>query len=259
VSVHHSELVGLIPQEALIDSARWYLQLDQFNPEQILETRLAAVQRAAETPATCSTDFLDELATGTPAPGGGSAAAYSGAAAAALVAMVARLTLGKKKYAAVQEQMQSLLERAEILRFELTRAIQRDADAFNAVMAALKLPKDSEEEEAIRLQAVESATLEAARVPLDVAGKAVEVLELAVQAVKDGNLNAISDAATGGALARAALTGAGYNVRTNLVNLTDRASAEALLEQLREAERRADEFEARLRDRLAERGGFSLT
>jgi glutamate formiminotransferase/formiminotetrahydrofolate cyclodeaminase len=102
VAVHHSELVGLIPQEALVEAARWHLQLDQFENEQILEYSLAAAQQEAS--GSASQDFLDALAEGTPAPGGGSAAAYAGAAGAALAAMVARLTLGKKKYR-VEAQM----------------------------------------------------------------------------------------------------------------------------------------------------------
>ncbi|MDD2695903.1 MAG: glutamate formimidoyltransferase, partial [Anaerolineales bacterium] len=104
VSVHHSELVGLIPQEALIDAAVWHLQLDQFSAEQVLERRLEAAWQAQA--AGLPVSFLEALASSSPAPGGGSASAYSGAAAAALVAMVARLTIGRKKYAAVEGRMQ---------------------------------------------------------------------------------------------------------------------------------------------------------
>ncbi len=140
VSIHHSELVGLIPQQALVEAARWYLQLDQFEEGQILEYRLAETQASAQPSA--PGDFLQALAEGTPAPGGGSAAAYSGAAAAALVAMVARLTIGKKKYAEVEDQMQTVLQKAESLREELTNAIQRDAAAFSAVMEAFKAAQE---------------------------------------------------------------------------------------------------------------------
>jgi glutamate formiminotransferase/formiminotetrahydrofolate cyclodeaminase len=261
--IHHSELVGLIPQEALVDAAQWYLQLDQFEPEQILEKRLAASQEAALTAApgvAASADlvFLDALAEATPAPGGGSAAAYSGAAGAALVAMVARLTLGKKKYAAVETQMSAALEFAERLRMELTAAIEQDAAAFEQVMAAYRLPKDSPEAQAAREQAIETAMLTAARVPLQVAGKAVEVLALATQVVELGNLNAISDGATGGALARAALSGAGYNVRINAASLKDSQSAQEMLAQLLSLEQQAAVHEGRLRSSLVQRGGFSL-
>ena len=136
VSIHHSELVGLIPQEALIDSAVWYLQLDGFQPEQILEQRLyeALAVKPAEQAAAAEPGFLDQLAAATPTPGGGSAAAFSAASAAALVAMVARLTVGKKKYAAVEPQMWTLIDEAETLRAELTRAVTEDAQAFDGIL-----------------------------------------------------------------------------------------------------------------------------
>jgi glutamate formiminotransferase/formiminotetrahydrofolate cyclodeaminase len=256
VAVHHSELVGLIPQEALVEAARWHLQLDQFEPAQILEYRLAAAQQQAS--AEASQDFLDALAEGTPAPGGGSAAAYSGAAGAALVAMVARLTLGKKKYAAVEAQMYAILEKAESLRAALKEAIQEDATAFEAVMQAMKLPRDTDEEAAVRHAAIEDATLNAARVPLETARMAVEVMDLAVQVAGNGNLNAISDGATGAALARAALTGAGYNVRINVSGLSDPSQGTELLAAVWELEKQAAALEEQLRAHLVERGGMAL-
>jgi len=256
VGVQHSELVGLIPQEALVEAARWYTQLDQFEPEQILEYRLAAAQQQSSAEAT--QDFLDALAEGTSAPGGGSAAAYAGATGAALVAMVARLTLGKKKYAAVEAQMYALLEKAEDLRARLKAAIQEDAQAFSKVMEAFKLPKDTDEETAARLTAIEEATLEAARVPLETARLAVEVMGLAAQCVAAGNLSAISDGATGAALAGAALTGAGYNVRINITSLSDKTKGEPLLATLLNLERKAAEFEAQIKQNLVERGGMPL-
>jgi glutamate formiminotransferase / formiminotetrahydrofolate cyclodeaminase len=261
-TIHHSELVGLIPQDALVDAAQWYLQLDQFEAEQILERRLAEAATTAEAgrePAVQpSASFLDELAAGTPAPGGGSASAYSGAAGAALVAMVARLTIGKKKYATVEAEMQTILAHAEELRVELTAAIARDAAAFEAVMAAFKLPKETVEQQAARTQAIEAATLEAARVPLEVAQKAVVVLDLAAQVIASGNLNAISDGASGAALARAALTGAGYNVRINVASLQDAAAGQALLTELRRLENRANEIEGQIRAAIPARAGISL-
>jgi glutamate formiminotransferase/formiminotetrahydrofolate cyclodeaminase len=256
VAVHHSELVGLIPQEALVEAARWHLQLDQFEPEQILEYRLGAAQKEAS--AAASQDFLDALAEATPAPGGGSAAAYAGAAGAALAAMVARLTLGKKKYAEVESQMYALLEQAESLRTALTEAIQKDAEAFEAVMACYRLPKDTDEEAAVRQQAIEAAMLNAAQVPLETARMAVKVMELCAQAVAIGNLNAISDGASGAALGRASLTGAGYNVRINVSSLADPAKGNPLLQEIRQLERRAGEIEASIQANLAERGGMPL-
>lgn len=264
VSVHHSELVGLIPQEALVDSAQWYMQLDQFEPDQILEYRLASAQKQASNKPpsnqpTAGFDFLEELASGTPTPGGGSAAAYSGAAGAALVAMVARLTIGKKKYAGVEAQMKPILEKAERLRLDLTQAIQRDAEAFNDVMNAFRMPKDAPQQKAERAQAIQDATLKAAQVPLEVAEMAVEVMEAATVVAERGNVNAISDAATGAALARAALAGAGYNVRINAASLRDTRVVESLLDRLTRLEERALELEDNIKSSLIERGGMSLS
>lgn len=259
--IHHSELVGLIPDDAVVDAAVWYLQWDQFEPEQILERRLTAALKEAEAAAPqlpSSQDFLEALASDTPTPGGGSASAYSGAVAAALVAMVARLSIGRKKYAAVEDQMRAALEKAEALRTQLSAAVAQDAAAFERVMSAYKLPKETPQEQQARAQQIESAMLEAARVPLEVARRAVEVLELALQVVAHGNLNAISDGATAAAQARAALTGAGYNVRINAISLKDQDAANTLLEELAAMEKRAASLEERVRSELQERGGMPL-
>ncbi len=260
VGIHHSELVGLIPQEALVDAAIWYLQLDQFEPDQILERRLAAVQKEAGSAASNIVEmgFLDALASASATPGGGSAAAYSGAAGAALVAMVSRLSIGRKKYASVEPQMKDILERAEELRVELIAAVEQDSAAFDLVMSAFKLPKDTPEQQAARSQSIQEATLKAAQVPLEVAGKAVEVMELAAQVVSGGNLNAISDGATGATMARAALTSAGYNVRINVTSLKDQATAQSLLMKLHDLETRAAAIEEKIRADLIGRGGMPL-
>ncbi|HWQ83400.1 MAG TPA: glutamate formimidoyltransferase [Anaerolineales bacterium] len=264
VGIHHSELVGLIPQEALVEAARWYLQLDQLEPEQILEQRLAAVQ--AESPAAVKggeetgggESFLDALAAGTPAPGGGSAAAYAGAAGAALVAMVARLTIGKKKYAAVEAQMQAVLIRAEELRAVLQQAVEQDSEAFKAVMEAYRLAKETLEQQAERSKAIEGAMLAAARAPLKVAGMAVKVLELASQVIAEGNSNAISDGASAAAMARAALNGSGLNVRINVNSLADPQSGQALVAELEGLEQQALHLEAGIRQVLQVRAGLVL-
>lgn len=258
VNVHHSELVGLIPQAALTDAAQWYLQLDGFTPEQILEQRLydAISSTQGEAVRLPETSFLDELAAGTATPGGGSAAAHTGAAAAALVAMVCRLTIGKKKYASVEEGMKSMLEQAESLRMKLTEAVEQDSAAFDSVMKAMRMPKETDPEKAARAAAIETAMLGAARVPLEVARKSIQIMELAVDAAAQGNVTAISDAATGAALARAALTGAGLNVRINTQNLNDQAAAHHLLDEVNELENQADTLEGQLRKTLVERGGL---
>jgi glutamate formiminotransferase/formiminotetrahydrofolate cyclodeaminase len=258
VGIHHSELVGLIPQDALVEAAQWYLQLDQFEPEQILEKRINAASQTASQQAVPGGDFLDALAAGTAAPGGGAAAAYAGAMGAGLVAMVARLTIGKKKYAQVESQMASILQEAEQLRVALTQAIQDDTAAFEAVMAAFKLPKDTPEQLIARQQAIDSATLTAAQVPLEVARKALRVLQLALQVVSSGNLNAISDGASGAALARAALSSAGYNVRINLAGLPDDPQSQVLLSELKEIEANAASIESQIAVLMVERGNLSF-
>lgn len=256
VGIDHTELVGLVPQEALIDAAVWYLQLNDFEASQILEQRLygAQSQQPATTNAQTAPSFLDDLAAATPTPGGGSAAAFTGAEAAALVSMVARLTVGKKKYAAVDALMWSILEQAEKLRAELTLAVQKDAGAFDAILAAMKLPKDTEEQQAARAAAMEEATRGAMLIPLNVAQQAVQVMELAVQVASNGNVNAISDAGSSAALARAALTSAALNVRTNANALQDKTFATPMLETLAALDAQAAQYEAEMRQILAERG-----
>lgn len=256
-AVHHSELVGLIPQEALVDSAVWYMQLDQFEPEQILERRLySALDETLKEPEQ-SLAFLDALAANSAAPGGGAASAYAGAAAAALVAMVARLTIGKKKYAAVEAHMQEVLEKAETLRKVMTSGIERDSQAFKKVMEAIKLPKETETQQSTRQEAIEQATLAATLTPLETARQAVQLMELAIDVVSQGNVNAISDGGTAAALALASLTGAGLNVRININSLKNRQPAEALLAELVSLEERAANIEKQIRQVLVERGGLA--
>ena len=263
VKIHHSEVVGLIPQEALTDAAVACLQLEGFRMDQILEQRLSEIEPSTLNlrPSTFDiqpSTFLDDLAAGTPAPGGGSAAAYAGAMGAALVAMVARLTIGKKSYQAVQPQMNEILKQAERLRAELTEAVQADSAAFEAVMAAFKLPQKTEKEASDRNTAIEEASKGAAQVPLKVSQNAVSVMALAERAVALGNLNAISDAASAAALARASLTAAGCNVRINVASLNDRAAGDAFLDQLQALEDRAARLEADIQKTLNERGKLSL-
>jgi glutamate formiminotransferase/formiminotetrahydrofolate cyclodeaminase len=221
-NITHSELIGLIPQQALIDAAAWYLQLDGFSEEQILEHQIQAKMAGQASAPKSDSNFLDELASGKPTPGGGSAAAYSAAMAASLVAMVARVTIGKKKYKDVEAEMIAVAEKADALSKELEAAVAEDSAAFEDVMAAFGLPKNTDEEKAVRSQAIQQATLKAAQVPLAVVEKSVKVLGLAQQAAERGNANAITDAGTAAALAHAAITGAGLNVRINLGGLEDK-------------------------------------
>ena len=253
VAIHHSELVGLIPQEALVDAAVWYTQLDQFEPNQVLENRLGQLQKEETRYA-----FLDELASESPTPGGGSAAAFTAAQAAALAAMVARLTLGKKKYAEVETDMRQVLEKTENLRKKLTLGIEEDAQSFEAVMAAMKLPKVTPEETEIRNRTIQSSTMVAAEAPLKTAEFTLEALSLLNIVTEKGNLNAITDAGTGGALAMAALTGAGANVRINLLPYTEDANVNKLLKRLEKIEKEAANFYMEIKKMLQERAKINL-
>jgi len=256
VAIHHSELVGLISQEALVDAAVWYTQLDQFSPEQILESRLFSSPTAESDSADACPSFIEVLSTPTPTPGGGSAAAYAGAMGAALVSMVSGLTIGKKKYAEVEAEMQAIRVVAENLRKELTLAVEDDASAFEALMGSFKLPKETEEEKTARNAAIIQATLNAAHIPLHTAEDVVKVMELALKCAQRANFNAISDAMSGFAMARAALTAAGYNVRINLNSLEDKSVGEKMLTELADFENKADKLEKEIHSVMKERGGI---
>ncbi len=261
VGIHHSELVGLIPQDALIDAAVWYTQLDQFSPEQVLETRLNAPDtslNSSDAAGMDAGDFLGKLAAAVPAPGGGSAAAYAGAMGAGLVTMVAGLTIGKKKYAEVDGLMKQILVESEKLQAELTLDVTRDAAVFDKVMDAFKLPKENSAQQELRVKMIDAATLEAARIPLEVAHRSFRVIELACQVCEKGNLNAISDGASGAAMGRAALTGAGTNVRINVNSLSDKSVGSDLLMELKQLEVSADKVEKEIRLTLENRAGFQF-
>jgi len=254
-SPHHSELVGLIPQEALVDAAVWYTQMDQFEPDQILENRLAGGEDAG---AASNSTFLDDLASEAPTPGGGSAAAFTAAEAAALTAMVARLTVGKKKYAEVEEQMKDLADQADELRRKLSAAIAEDSAAFEAVMRAYRLPKADEAQTQQRAAAIHAATLEAARVPLETAETSLGVMHMAEQAAASGNLNAVTDAWSAAMLAYAAISCAGANVRINLDDLGGEKDAEDIQSRMEKVDREAADLIKAIRENIKIRAGIDL-
>lgn len=236
VGIAFTELVGLIPQQALIDSARWYLQLDLFTPDQILERKLAAIPATADSdahliPDTRGSAFVELVAAGTPTPGGGSVAALAGGMAAALAAMVGRLTQGKKKYADVDAQMTDLIARADHLSSQLLDAVIADGEAFNAVMAANKLEGTHPKRESV----IQEALIKAAEVPLQVIQACLDILELSRTAAELGNPNAGTDAAVSAHMAYAAVEAAALNVQINALSLTDKFRAEQLTVETRQA------------------------
>jgi formiminotetrahydrofolate cyclodeaminase len=167
------------------------------------------------------TEFLDELASNSPAPGGGSVAALAGAVGAALTAMVCRLTIGKKKYAEVQSEMEEVLNAAEQLRAKLAALIDEDTKAFNGVMTAFGLPKESEQEKLARSVSIQEATRVAALVPLKVMEYSEQGLALSLRVAEKGNVNSISDAGVSALMLEAACKSAALNVRINIATLQD--------------------------------------
>ncbi len=178
--------------------------------------------------------FLDALASQSATPGGGSAAAILGAMGAALVSMVCNLTIGKKKYADVEGEMKDVLRKAEAVRRRLTGMIQDDVKAFDMVMGAYGMPKETDAEKAAREKAIQAALKQATEVPLACAHAAREVIDLAAIASAKGNLNVISDAGVGVLAGYAALRSAALNVFTNARMITDKTFAEAKLNELNE-------------------------
>jgi formiminotetrahydrofolate cyclodeaminase len=169
------------------------------------------------------TEFLDALASSAPAPGGGSVAALSGAMGAALVSMVCNLTLGKKKYADVQDDIQALVDQSETLRHELTDLLQADVEAFTGVSQAYTMPRNTPEEKAARSAAIQEALKQATMPPIRVAEACVKVLDLCTPAAEKGNRQAVSDAGVAALMAEAGLRSAALNVLINLNAIKDEA------------------------------------
>ena len=176
--------------------------------------------------------FLEALASQSATPGGGSAAAIIGAMGAALVSMVCNLTIGKKKYAEVEGEMKDVLAKADTLRKQLIGMIEDDVKAFDAVMGAYGLPKETDADKAKRDSAIQAALKQATDVPMACARAARQVIDIAAIASDKGNLNVISDAGVGVLAGYAALRSAALNVFTNARMITDKTFAEAKLKEL---------------------------
>ena len=196
---------------------------------------------------TIDTAFLNALASAAPAPGGGSAAAYAGAMSAALVTMVAQTTIGKKKYADVETQMQEIVVDAEACRAELEHYVSRDAAAFTRLLEAYRAAKETPDSERI-----EQATIHVTEVPLGTAKTALHVLELAVKAAAIGNINAVSDACAGASLANSAIFASALNVKLNAKSL-DNQKQDRFLAQIGHIEAQAKELMTQLQQIIQER------
>jgi formiminotetrahydrofolate cyclodeaminase len=178
--------------------------------------------------------FLDELASSSPAPGGGSVAALSGALGAALTSMVCNLTREKQGYEAVQDEIKEILQRSEDLRKQLTELVDKDTEAFNEVMKALKMPKETEEQREHRRLSMQNAFKYAAEVPLETARKCVQILDVARVVAKKGNKNSISDAAVSALMAQTGVQAAMLNVRINLCSIKDTEYVQKVTSELHE-------------------------
>jgi formiminotetrahydrofolate cyclodeaminase len=192
------------------------------------------------------TDFLQKTASGTPVPGGGSISALSAALGASLTEMVANLTIAKKGYEAVENQMIEVAQTVQNLRKKLVTEVDKDSNAYQDVLAAFKLPKTTEDEKEQRTRAIQNAMKNAARVPLGVAYDALQVMDLAEKVIRNGNRNAVSDGAVGTMMARTAVLGALFNVKINLASVKDRAFVEEMMGEVNKLESRVHEREAEI-------------
>lgn len=192
------------------------------------------------------TEFVNVTASDAPAPGGGSVAALAGALAAALAEMVANLTVGKAKYASVEDEMKKLAADGAALRVELLEDIQKDSTSFNLYMDAIGMPKDTDEEKALRRDAMQNGLKAAAQVPLSVAAAAYKIFPIAEAVVERGNTNAVTDGLVAAMMARTAVIGALFNVKINLGSIKDEAFVAELAGQVKELEEKAIAYEQKI-------------
>ena len=179
-------------------------------------------------------NFLDELASNSSTPGGGSAAALAGALGAALISMVGNLTVGKKKYEDVEEDIKKIISSSEKLRYELSQLIEDDVKVFNNFMATYKMPKETEDEKTIRAEKIQESLIKAAKVPLKVAYKCLDILSLSKEVAEKGNINVVSDAGVAALMAEAALESAILNVKINLKMIKNEKARTELSSSIKE-------------------------
>lgn len=272
-----SEVVGLVPYEAVREAGRFYRRRQMkstgipvpdlvetaiqsmglrdvapFEPEE----KILALPRIEGALVKKSTfDFVDEVSRDTPAPGGGSVAALAGALGAALGGMVANLSIGKSEYDDRYQELCGLAERAQELKDVLVRGVDEDTQAFDAVISAMRMPRDTPAERAARVQAIQEGYKAATRVPLTTVQLCRDVLELCLQMVRMAPEEMMSDVGMGALAARAGLVGAAYNVRINLKSITDEVFRREMLDGLEglveEGESLAREVEGVMQESLS--------
>lgn len=191
-------------------------------------------------------EFAMQTASNEPVPGGGSISALAGSLAAALTEMVAGLTIGKKKYADVEEEMKEAVEPMKAVCAQLLDDIKRDSESFDQYMQALTLPKETEEEKAARTEAMQNGLKAAVEVPLSVAKAACGILPYAETMVVKGNKTAVTDALVATMMARTAVLGAGFNVKINLESIKDQEYVDRIGKEVAELEKQAIEQEKKI-------------
>lgn len=270
IRVTGSELVGLMPLRAMLDAGKYFLhrqqrstgvsdkelikiaikslgldELGPFNPkERIIEYAIS--ESGNELVDLSVADFIEETASESPAPGGGSVSAAMGALGAALGTMVANLSAHKKGWDDRWLEFSDWADKGKAIHNDLRRLIDEDTRAFNGIMDAFGLPKGSDEEKSARSNAIQAATRRAIEVPLRVMEASMKAMPIIEAMAKEGNPNSVSDAGVGALAARAAVRGAGLNVRINCKGLKDEAFVEEALRRASELEVEAEKAEVRI-------------
>lgn len=269
-----SELVGLIPKEAMIMAGKYYLKKQGKSPgipeEELIKTAVLSLGLNDVAPFDPQKkiieyqfkevenslidlnlrEFINELSVDSPAPGGGSTAALCGALSAALSSMVSNLTVGKKGYEGVQKKVKNIAEAAQALKDNFLRDVDSDTIAFNKVMEAFKMPKKTDSQKEERIFAIEEAYKEATLVPFGVIKKSVEALKLAKEVAQKGNKNSISDAGVSGLTALAAAEGAYYNVKINLPDIRDKEFKSKIKQQTSSLRKKAIKLGSELKENI---------
>ena len=272
VRVTGTEIVGLIPKRTLIDAGKYFLRkqnrstgipeedilkiavssmgladLKPFNPrEKVIEYLLEDENKTDRLIDLTVKGFADETSRESPAPGGGTIAAYMGALGAALGTMVANLSSHKPGWDARWEEFSNWADKGQKIQTELMALVDEDTEAFNRIMSAFGMPKGTDEEKALRSAAIQDATLYATQVPVHTMKASYHVFELCRAMAEEGNPNSVSDAGVGALAARAAVLGAGLNVKINAAGLKDRATADKLVAEANELIAKANSEEAEI-------------
>ncbi len=248
-------LIGMVPQSILQSAAQWYLQMDEISSEQVIEGRLFGLLTALDEPSRAPRDFVDAVASESPSPGALAAASLAGALGASLGSAVATQTMNVEKPGSLEAEMRRIRDESAGLQQELLNLIQAEAQAYEAVMAADRMPRSSPEETERRRESMQAALRQAAEVPLDTMRRSVEVLELARRAADLGSARSIGEAGAAAILAHAAVRASALGVEVTVRGLRDLEEGDAYRkaerELTREAAELAGEIEGLVKARLA--------